>query len=135
MQLLHRLGFQRVFEGGQAAAYIVRVEVYSVGCGLNQRLLSLLQSGTEIVARANKRWSRTRLSLLKCCVTVIASSDMRCAIVDDSGGETDRQKTGRTASHASEHGDRLGCAFNAKGIKRPTRDRQVKRSGRWKNAR
>ena len=30
------------------------------------------------------------LSLLKCCVTVIASSDKRCAIVDNSCDKADR---------------------------------------------
>jgi hypothetical protein len=44
------------------------------------------------------------LSLLKCCVTVIASSDTRCAIVDNSCDEADRSKLAELSKKlGSEH--------------------------------
>lgn len=39
------LGFQCVFEGGQAAAYIVRAKSFAFGYGVSQSLISLCQSG------------------------------------------------------------------------------------------
>jgi hypothetical protein len=46
-------GFQYVFKGGQAAAYIVRVEPFAVHYGVGQSLRSSCQAGAQIVARAN----------------------------------------------------------------------------------